>query len=606
MPLIVDGVPTQPSQMNRQAFLVELEQQVTVTASAALGPQWQAVDCPYIEQWFAAHQATPAVDLERLARKYTGTTAKTARDYFATINARLAVGIAKWRAEGDVSADLAAAGLANAAVAAGASQPVAAGSPAAQRKLTTDGGASPAAVARELGPGQALDSATAQQMGDAFGQDVGHVQVHTGEVAARKASELDARAFTVGSHIGFASGAYQPGTPLGDALLAHELAHVHQQRRASADPVVANAPIGPESTAAEHDADRATRSAVTRLADKNAPRANVQVDSGYQLQRCSTSDPTIPTAAMKGQWEDKAVAKQKSRTNEAGDWDISIKALRTLGTPQKTEAAALALVKTNGASGAVTLESGMYIAYAVGGMNNGGRDFGMTVENPRCEPGVVALVTAEMAVYRPGQYDPGAKGLQETDTTKYKQSADDPFQGYKDALAGGGDLETVDPKVIVPAFEAAMTDTAFSALAHSEREVREKQPKFDKGLGGVPDTEVALIRDTAAKLLPIQKALDAAKQKKEGGLALAQTPGGGELAQKKLEEANKEIATYGPQRNAIRQAYPMLARLSTTELETFTQMTDEQRIKKLGGELPGILSDRDFGPGEIKNLSSGR
>src|SRR6185503_16228871 len=87
--LIVENGQIQPNQMTRSVFLVELERQIKTTATAALGPEWQAAGCPYIEQWFAAHQATPAADLERLARRYTGTTAKTARDYFPPINARL-------------------------------------------------------------------------------------------------------------------------------------------------------------------------------------------------------------------------------------------------------------------------------------------------------------------------------------------------------------------------------------------------------------------------------------------------------------------------------------------------------------------------------------
>lgn len=39
-------------------------------------------------------------------------------------------------------------------------------------------------------------------------------------------------AFTVGSDIAFARGAHRPGTLTGDALIAHELAHVVQQASA--------------------------------------------------------------------------------------------------------------------------------------------------------------------------------------------------------------------------------------------------------------------------------------------------------------------------------------------------------------------------------------
>jgi hypothetical protein len=48
--------------------------------------------------------------------------------------------------------------------------------------------------------------------------------------ADRAAAALHARALTSGTDIMFRSGAYQPGTPGGDRLLAHELSHVLQQR----------------------------------------------------------------------------------------------------------------------------------------------------------------------------------------------------------------------------------------------------------------------------------------------------------------------------------------------------------------------------------------
>ena len=56
-----------------------------------------------------------------------------------------------------------------------------------------------------------------------LGFDFAHVRVHAGAAAARSADGLGARAFTVGSHIVLGAGAG------GDALLAHELAHVVQQ-----------------------------------------------------------------------------------------------------------------------------------------------------------------------------------------------------------------------------------------------------------------------------------------------------------------------------------------------------------------------------------------
>jgi hypothetical protein len=64
-----------------------------------------------------------------------------------------------------------------------------------------------------------------------FGHDFGRVRIHDDPVAARSASALGARAYTVGNDIAFAAGQYRES---GDALLAHELAHVVQQDGAGA------------------------------------------------------------------------------------------------------------------------------------------------------------------------------------------------------------------------------------------------------------------------------------------------------------------------------------------------------------------------------------
>ncbi len=77
--------------------------------------------------------------------------------------------------------------------------------------------------------GDALDAVTRARMEEHFGSDFGHVRVHTGSQAAETARAVHANAYTVGSHIVFDTGRYQPGSPAGQRLLAHELAHVVQQ-----------------------------------------------------------------------------------------------------------------------------------------------------------------------------------------------------------------------------------------------------------------------------------------------------------------------------------------------------------------------------------------
>ena len=64
-----------------------------------------------------------------------------------------------------------------------------------------------------------------------FGRSFADVRVHTDGAAGRSAASVDAHAYTSGRELVFAHGRYDPATPAGRHLLAHELAHVVQQRR---------------------------------------------------------------------------------------------------------------------------------------------------------------------------------------------------------------------------------------------------------------------------------------------------------------------------------------------------------------------------------------
>lgn len=85
------------------------------------------------------------------------------------------------------------------------------------------------------GGGQPLDERTRTDMETSLGQDFGGVRVHTGATASRSAESVQANAYTVGNDIVFRGGGYQPDTPSGRHLLAHELTHVVQQRSGPVD-----------------------------------------------------------------------------------------------------------------------------------------------------------------------------------------------------------------------------------------------------------------------------------------------------------------------------------------------------------------------------------
>ncbi|MGJ0506521.1 MAG: eCIS core domain-containing protein [Methylocystis sp.] len=84
------------------------------------------------------------------------------------------------------------------------------------------------AVVHDLGPGAMLDAPARSFFEPRFGADLSHVRIHTGDKADRAAKAVRARAFTVGRDIAFASGEYDPESPGGRELLAHELVHVLQ------------------------------------------------------------------------------------------------------------------------------------------------------------------------------------------------------------------------------------------------------------------------------------------------------------------------------------------------------------------------------------------
>ncbi|MCX5561516.1 DUF4157 domain-containing protein [Streptomyces sp. NBC_00038] len=89
-----------------------------------------------------------------------------------------------------------------------------------------------------------------------FGQDFSQVRVHTDERAAESARSLGALAYTVGQDIVFGANQYQPHDRAGRSVIAHELAHVVQQRARPAHPAM-RLGIGDAGTAQEAAADRA-------------------------------------------------------------------------------------------------------------------------------------------------------------------------------------------------------------------------------------------------------------------------------------------------------------------------------------------------------------
>jgi hypothetical protein len=106
-------------------------------------------------------------------------------------------------------------------------------------------------------PGRPLDPRTRAFFEPRLGLDLGDVRVHDDATAARSAEAVNALAYTVGRDVVFAAGRHTPYTSRGRGLLAHELAHVAQQRtgRGAADShgpgILAREPATPAGASVE-------------------------------------------------------------------------------------------------------------------------------------------------------------------------------------------------------------------------------------------------------------------------------------------------------------------------------------------------------------------
>jgi len=294
-----------PGQMHKSEFLGQLREAVCTTAEAALsGTIWSVMGCPWIDHWFGYYGGRDAQSIERAIQRYApgASGVSAAADYIPIICGRVRSAIEQWSATGEVN------GVPEGVPAGfpGMPTPSADGSPTSASGLISfkaregcaSGAADPQAVQAQLNSGSSLDSGVRTQMESAFGQDFSGVRVHTDSKAKNISDGLNARAFTIGKDVAFASGEYQPGTIIGDALIAHELAHVVQQGGSAGFSSMQNREAA--DTYSEQDADISALGAMNYLFSgflgiaagwkRMLPRAR----SGLTISRCSKSQKPAP------------------------------------------------------------------------------------------------------------------------------------------------------------------------------------------------------------------------------------------------------------------------------------------------------------------------
>jgi len=288
----------QPEQMRKSDFLATLRDAVCATANEGLASAGQTTSgCPWVEYWFGYAADQDAAYVEKAIRKYAPDTAgaATAGEMIPIVTARVRQSVDAWVRTGEIT------GVPEEFSGAAMQEP-GAGSPAGTPRVlfkARPGGArhvnDASALRDQLGRGTPLAANVRSRMEAAFGTNFSNVRIHDDSTANQVSDGLNARAFTIGNHVAFSSREYRPGTLVGDALIAHELAHVVQQGHASAE----STPDDGANRALEQDADRSAWSAVASQAGLKSPAwpTMPRLTTGLRLSRCSKKETAKPTTA---------------------------------------------------------------------------------------------------------------------------------------------------------------------------------------------------------------------------------------------------------------------------------------------------------------------
>src|SRR5262249_45898916 len=182
-----------------------------------------AKGCPYIERWIGHLRSKGSQFVERAIRKYApgSTGVSKAEDYIPLVTARVRRGVARWAKTGEITevpdelkGQLQVANVANAmdrlfsgvggvlgvvgsAVATGVR--AVGGLLAKERQGGVRDADDPRAIQAQLGWGHPLDAGIRTRMETALGADFSGVHIHTDSTAASLSTQVNARAFTIGS-----------------------------------------------------------------------------------------------------------------------------------------------------------------------------------------------------------------------------------------------------------------------------------------------------------------------------------------------------------------------------------------------------------------------
>ncbi len=317
---------SRPLQMPLREFHHLLESRLNPAVDAALrGSAWRVDPGSRVREWFNRAEFRTAADIQEGIERYApGRKGRTAPQLAEAFTDRVATDVRGWVQ-----------GRATPALPRGFHVALEARRSAREFQLLPErislnadrSRSAPPEPGSALPGGRTLEPGVRRRMEGAFGADLSAVRVHAGVRPQEMHQPAGTRAFALGHRIAFAPGSYRPGTPSGDALIAHEVAHVLQQEEGTRGSVPGgSASGGTRERKMEEDANRAaahavlhTRGAPGGLGSAELGERRPALRSGLRLRRCSSpfpsyreivSDPVVQSET------DAAWARTESATTE--------------------------------------------------------------------------------------------------------------------------------------------------------------------------------------------------------------------------------------------------------------------------------------------------
>ena len=143
--------------------------------------------------------------------------------------------------------------------------------------------------------GSPLPTGVRQFMEPRFNADFSNVKIHTDHKAAQFNQQLNAKAFTLGSHIFFAKDTFKPDSYDGKELMAHELTHTIQQGAAIQRRTEESPPSSPNP---ESPSPAETESATAATIATPKPPTGSKSEAAVAITPESTVESEAPTSVI--------------------------------------------------------------------------------------------------------------------------------------------------------------------------------------------------------------------------------------------------------------------------------------------------------------------